>query len=498
MRIELNAGGLGGAITVAAFALSYDKMLNEAKAVAATFKTVKRMTSQANGGVGNLQPALDSIEARLRAEEQKIEKIATTQKKLGEFIVHTIKTDTKVAVMVAVNREMFYLVNPWARPSFGNFVRKVVKIVGSTIKKMWNSVVNFFKKHGKAIIKFAVPVLMELGLAVFTYFCPPAATVTVPLMKDIAIGTLIGVATEGIKEGYSYYKEHGTLSGSFDRIFDAAAGGALSGSIGGIFETFHIPFGGTVGNFVNAIVDGKGWDYIKNLDFLKDIVTEHFAGKFADMFKLGESVIGKIGSGVISTVAQEFLGWGYDKLKDAAGGIVSKVVEIANSYSNVKEVVHSGVIGIGGAAAAAEKSGQVWNGFQAMNVDFTHTFKDFVAEKYDLPVLPGGVAQVDNINSGIHNVVSGNAGGNSVTGHSHGGNISIPIVPPQITPTLPQQIIAAGHTIGSVIGSIVHPTPLPIPTVIPPIDIRDIIRPVDIHININVIFRPSSMGAVVA
>jgi hypothetical protein len=503
MRIELNAGGLGGAITVAAFAMSYDKMLNEARAVAATFKTVTRMTSQANGGVGNLQTAVDSIEARLKEEQKKIEKIVTAQKKLGEFIVHTVKTDTRVAVMVAINREMFYLVNPWARPSFANFARRAIKIIGSTFTKIWNSITKFFREHYKAVIKVAVT---GAAIVVLALACIAAPEIFVPIVAAVAISTLANVVVETVSTALS--------GGSAGEIFDAAASGAFKGMIGGVFEGVGLVtgqpwlglLGGSTASLIDGLIEGKnGWD------IAKDMITDFAFSALFFGLKVPDAVQEGVEKGVKSaakkafeevtqktfteflkdlgeSIGQGFIQKGYETVRDKLDEAYKKTIELVASSSAIKEALNSNVVGV--------KQNGVWNGYQAMDIDFSHNFKEFIAQKYDLPVLPGGVGKVDAINSGLHNIGNSNVGG-TVTGHSHAGE-AIQHIAHQLKPDLPHAVFSAGHSIGEVIHSIIHPTPLPVPTPIPPIDIRDIMRPVNINININIIFKPSFFGAVVA
>ena len=479
MRIELNAGGLGGAITVAAFALSYEKMLNQAKAVAATFKTVKRMTSQANGGVGKLQTAVDSIEARLRTEEKKIEKIVTTQKKLGEFIVNTIKTDTRVAVMVAVNREMFYLVNPWARPSLINIAKRVLKIIGSTLKKAWYSIKWFYQRHKKAVIKAIVTGVVLLGLAALTIVAPE---VMVPILAVTAVNTLAGVVVDGVSKAIE--------GGSAGEIFDAAVSGGFKGMIGGLFKGIGMVtgqpwldlLGGPTASLIDGLIEGKS-----GREIFKDMVTD-FAFSFAFAgFKIPKEVesisiatftdfMKELGKSIFEGFVQK----GGEVVLNKVDETIKKGFELVTSCSAVKEALNSNVIGV--------KPDGVWNGYQAMNVDFTHNFKEFVAQKFD---IPGGFGKIDAINQGLQNATGGGKIGGWVTPESPVGpikpQIPIPIHPPQWTPG-----------IGGIINTIINPQPIPIPTILPPIDIRDIIRPVNINININIIFKPSSIGAVVA
>lgn len=245
MRIQLNAGGLGGLITVAGFNSSLDKLISNSKSVAASFKAVKRMTRTMSGGVGVLDSALQEIDRRITKEEQRITKLNATQKKLGEFIVNTVTTDRKVAVMVAVNKELFYQVNPWARPpvpkkrpwwkkAWDWLCDKGKKVV-NTVKKAWNGIKKFYQKHKNAIKKILIGVGITVGLVLLSAATAgTAAGPFVALAVKGAITTgLTSAATSGISAGVQYYKEHGTLKGVLGAAFDGAADGYMSGTIKG-------------------------------------------------------------------------------------------------------------------------------------------------------------------------------------------------------------------------------------------------------------------------
>jgi len=245
MRIQLNAGGLGGLMTVAGFSSGLDKLISDSKSVAASFKAVKKMTHSMSGGVGILDSALREIDLRIAKEERKLTKLDTTKKKLGEFIVNTVTKDRKVAAMVAINKELFYQVNPWARPpvpkkrswwkkAWGWLCDKGKKFV-NTVKKAWNGIKKFYRKHKKAIKKILIGVGITVGLlalSVATGGTAAGPLVALALKGAITTG-LTSAAISGASAGVQYYKENGTFKGMGGAIFDGAADGYLSGTVKG-------------------------------------------------------------------------------------------------------------------------------------------------------------------------------------------------------------------------------------------------------------------------
>jgi hypothetical protein len=254
--------------------------------------------------------------------------------------------------------------------------------------------------------------------------------------------------------------------------------------------------GGSTASLIDGLIEGKnGWD------IAKDMITD-FA--FSAMFfglKVPDAVQEGVEKGVKSaakkafeevtqktfteflkdlgeSIGQGFIQKGYETVRDKLDEAYKKTIELVASSSAIKEALNSNVVGV--------KQDGVWNGYQAMDIDFSHNFKEFVAEKYD---IPGGFGKIDSINQGLHNATSGGNIGNTPTVHvgPTKPHISIPIQPPQLNPG-----------IGGLINTILNPPPISVPPIVPPIDIRDIIRPVHINININVIFKPGILGAVVA
>lgn len=248
MRIELNAGGLRGLISIATFGADYNNLISKSRNVIASFKTVKQKTVCMSGGVGNLQGAVDQIDRRIKTEEAKVEKMEAVGKKFGEFLSNTVKTDKHVADIVKLNKNEFYKVNPWARPpkpasetnALKNALAWLFKKGGElvdTTRKCIDSIKSFCKEHAKAITKIVVGAVVIGGLAVLTAVTGGAAAAFFGLaLKGAIVGGLTSAAVKGGMKAAGYYKEHGTLKGSGGEIFDAAAGGFMEGTITGSFS----------------------------------------------------------------------------------------------------------------------------------------------------------------------------------------------------------------------------------------------------------------------
>ncbi|SFC28887.1 hypothetical protein [Ruminococcus albus] len=233
MRIELNAGGLGGRITVGAFEDDFQTMVNKSRDVISSFKAVRKKTTGMSGGVGNLQGALDSIDRRIKTEEQKVEKMESVGKKFGEFLANATATDKRVAELVNVNKENFYSVNPWARPKVEkkkSFWKRAGEWLGDT------AFGKAVKKHWKSIVKITVGVVVIAGLAALVAFTGGAAAPLLGLaLKGAIVTAFASAAVGGGAAAYKYYKENGTMDGASGVIFDAAANGFMEGAITGAF-----------------------------------------------------------------------------------------------------------------------------------------------------------------------------------------------------------------------------------------------------------------------
>ena len=173
MHIEISAGGLGGAIAISEYQSNMSSYLSDAERVISSFKAVTSSTYALNGGVGNLQSAVDELSARVEAEIQKKNDAIAIQEQSNDFLDLAMRVDQQVSVIVEKNKEEFYRVNPWLRPAaaveettwyeeawawlcgvgeaVADGVRQAWDWVSDTAIKAWNAAVAFYQEHKKVI-----------------------------------------------------------------------------------------------------------------------------------------------------------------------------------------------------------------------------------------------------------------------------------------------------------------------------------------------------------
>lgn len=116
MRIEINAGGLGGIAAISDFQSDFSSYIADAESMISSFKVVRNETYNLNGGVGSLAGALDEINLRIQAEETKKENAIAVQEKANDFLDLAVRVDQQVATLVDVNRDELYQAHPWLKP----------------------------------------------------------------------------------------------------------------------------------------------------------------------------------------------------------------------------------------------------------------------------------------------------------------------------------------------------------------------------------------------
>ena len=70
-RIEMNAGGLDGLLSIASFGLSLDGLDKDMENVISSFQAVKNEVYNLPGGVGKLGDFVDAMQCRIDNEEEK-------------------------------------------------------------------------------------------------------------------------------------------------------------------------------------------------------------------------------------------------------------------------------------------------------------------------------------------------------------------------------------------------------------------------------------------
>lgn len=115
MRIEISSSGFGGA-AISNLQSNLSAYIGDAESVLASFKTIKENTVGLNGGVGNLQGALENVDSRVRTEESKLQDAKAIQNRVNEFVSLAVRVDQSVSEKVNRNKDELYRVNPWLKP----------------------------------------------------------------------------------------------------------------------------------------------------------------------------------------------------------------------------------------------------------------------------------------------------------------------------------------------------------------------------------------------
>jgi hypothetical protein len=159
-----------------------------------SFKAVKKETYNLSGGVGNLQDALDNIDARIQEEEIKKTNAITIQNRTNDFLELAARVDRQVATLVDQNKEEFYQENPWARPITDkgdapwyekvwdwlrgkgkkavDKAKQVWEWTKDTAKKLWDGLVEWYEKNKLEIINWSVTILCTIGSIVAIALMP--------------------------------------------------------------------------------------------------------------------------------------------------------------------------------------------------------------------------------------------------------------------------------------------------------------------------------------
>ena len=232
MRIEINAGGLGGGLAIAEYQSNMSGFITSTESMISSFKAVKSETYNLSGGVGNLQGALDNIEARIKKEETKKADAVSVQKKSNDFLDLAVRVDKQVATLVNQNKDEFFRVNPWLKPAtaeeekpwyeqawnwlcgageaIADGLEQAWDWVKDTASKAWSGLVEFYNEHKKiidtilivvgAVVAIVaviatggvalVPLLGALGVSTATAIAVSTAVAVVAVVSTVAASTL--------------------------------------------------------------------------------------------------------------------------------------------------------------------------------------------------------------------------------------------------------------------------------------------------------------------
>jgi len=209
MRIEINAGGMGK-ISVLSFEEAVARSIAVTASVIDSFVEIENDTYALNGGVGDCQDAVDSIDTRIQEESERLEEELAFHREVEDFIALAIRVDNEVANEIREAKEEFYQRYSWARPqipeekswldhladglrSVGEFLADVAK---SVVDAIVSGISNFVEKNKEifAFILDALGVLFEAAAFVASIAVIVAiAIVSAPLVAAVGVGAAIGV-----------------------------------------------------------------------------------------------------------------------------------------------------------------------------------------------------------------------------------------------------------------------------------------------------------------
>ncbi len=248
MRIEINSGGIDAAVAVSEYQLNASSFSKGIDSIISCFKAIKTETYNLSGGIGNLQGALDEINTRIAAEEERKNNADTIRKKTNDFLDLAIKVDNQVSSLVNQNRDEFYRLNPWLKPpvpesekpwyekawnwlcetgeAIYEGVNNALTWIKDTAKKAWDGLVEFYEEHKKAI----ATVLMVIA-AIAVIVLVPGGGLLATMAIGAAWGTIAGAAIGGISGGLQSKANGGSFWDGFeDGAFSGAIGGAVAGA----------------------------------------------------------------------------------------------------------------------------------------------------------------------------------------------------------------------------------------------------------------------------
>lgn len=185
MRIEISAGSIG--ISVNDFQIQYQTFLSNTESVVSSFKTIKNEVWNLNGGIGNLQDAMDDVENRICTEEHAKDSAFSVMGKTDDFLSLVNRIDRQLCDNIERNREELYDVHPWLRPeitedekqwyeSAWDWLCDRSEVIGNGLKRAWDwtkdtcvkfkdGLIEFYQEHKKVIDTIVVVLTVVVAVA---------------------------------------------------------------------------------------------------------------------------------------------------------------------------------------------------------------------------------------------------------------------------------------------------------------------------------------------
>lgn len=188
MHIELNAGGLSGGLAILELQHNLNSFVSDTEKIISSFQAVTKATASLSGGVGDLGDAFDYISDRIATETARKEAAQQVAQKTNDFLDLAIRVDQQVATQVRQNKESFYQMHPWLRPTppptddrshlekawdwlcdrgedFAEGLEAAWNWTKDTLKKGWDGLVKFYEEHKQIIDTILVVAGAVLAIA---------------------------------------------------------------------------------------------------------------------------------------------------------------------------------------------------------------------------------------------------------------------------------------------------------------------------------------------
>lgn len=271
MHLEINAGGLGAAMTVSEYQSNMKKFISDSGDVVDSFKAVKTAVRNLNGGVGNLTGAMNSLSRRVTKEEGRARDAKAIQAKTNSFFELAIRVDKQVSKVVNKNKDEFYRIHPWLKPPHEvpsdapwyekawSWLCKAGDKIGTELKKGWDwlsdtarkatkAIVDFWKKNKYIIIDTFVQVVLPL-----------VASAVVAALSLTGVGAIAAFAIAGALAAVSrdiFTELH--KEGSLDNMNwgKFAADVVVSAVIGGLLGPIGDKAGNAASNAIKVMKPG--------------------------------------------------------------------------------------------------------------------------------------------------------------------------------------------------------------------------------------------------
>lgn len=254
MRIEINAGGLGSALSVVEYQVEINAVASSIDGIISGFKAIRNSTLNLHGGTGNLYEAVENLDARIAKEEEKKSNAVEVKTKTVSFLDLAVRVDKQVAALVNINKDEFYRVNPWLKPvtseerpwyqkawdwlcgtggKIASGMEKAANWIKDTAAKAWNGLVDFYEKHKKAILT----ALLLIAAVAVLLLVPPAGGLLATMLIGAAWGAIAGAVIGGVSGGMQSVANGGSFwegceNGAFSGALSGAAAGAAFAGIG--------------------------------------------------------------------------------------------------------------------------------------------------------------------------------------------------------------------------------------------------------------------------